>query len=126
MAGTFGAFLQAFQQIDAFQWDIFDAELSADQKEILLSVRVDFRGQLKDGDTFKRLNDRAVLKMTFAAADNNWSLNTVETVSSERLVSTRTPTFVNSTDKWKLNELPVTDRQRSHPSWWICSCSFRS
>ena len=38
-----------------FQWDIFDAELSADQKELLLSVRVDFRGQLKDGDTFKRL-----------------------------------------------------------------------
>ena len=40
-------------------------------------------------------------------------MNTVETVSSERLLSTRTPTFVNSTDKWKLNELPVTDRQEA-------------
>ena len=110
---SFGEFLQAFQQVDAFQWDIFDAELSPDQKELLLSVRVDFRGQLKDGDAFKRLNDRAVLKMTFGAVDNGWSLSTVDTVSSERLMSTRTPTFVNSTDKWKLNELPVTDRQEA-------------
>ena len=109
---TFGAFLQSFAQVDAFQWDIFDAELSADQKEIVLSVRMDFRGQLKEGD-FKRLNDRAVLKMTFNSADSGWTLNAVETVSSERLVSTRTPTFVNSTDKWKLNELPVSDRKEA-------------
>ena len=51
--------------------------------------------------------------MTFQNADNGWTLNTVETVSSERLVSTRTPTFVNSTDKWKLNELPVSDRKEA-------------
>ena len=44
---TFASFLQAFQQVDTFQFDIFDAELSADQKETVLSVRVD-RGQLKD------------------------------------------------------------------------------
>ena len=110
--GTFGAFLQSFVQIDAFQWDIFDAELSADQKEIILSVRMDFRGQLKEG-SFKRLNDRAVLKMTFSSGADGWDLNAVETVSSERLVSNRTPTFVNSTDKWKLNELPVTDRKEA-------------
>ena len=30
---TFGAFLQSFAQVDAFQWDIFDAELNADQRK---------------------------------------------------------------------------------------------
>lgn len=109
---TFAQFLQGFSQVDAFQWDIFDAALSADQKEITLSVRMDFRGQLKDAGTFKRLNDRAVLNMTFVK-DDSWTLGSVETVSSERLLSTRTPTFVNSTDKWKLNELPVTDRKEA-------------
>ena len=111
-ASTFGEFLQGFSQVDAFQWDIFDAALSADQKEITLSVRMDFRGQLKDAGTFNRLNDRAILNMTFVKGDS-WTLSSVETVSSERLLSTRTPTFVNSTDKWKLNELPVTDRKEA-------------
>jgi hypothetical protein len=111
----FGDFLQSFSKIDAFQWDVFDAELktNGNQSTLDLFVRVDLRAQMKDNALFHRLNDRAVLKMSFASEGNDWSLSSVETITSERLLSTRAPTFVNATEKWNLDQLPVSDRKEA-------------
>ncbi len=113
--GTFAEFVQNFDSVDAFQWDIFDASLekTGNQQLLTLAVRMDFRGQLKDTTTFHRVNDRAELTMVFEKSDNGWSLQDVETASGERLMSTRAPTFINATDKWKLDELPVSDRKEA-------------
>ncbi|MEC8382223.1 MAG: CRTAC1 family protein [Myxococcota bacterium] len=111
---SFAAFLQSVKTVDAFQWDIFDALFTpkSNLKELTLFVRVDFRAQLKNSD-FLRLNDKATLQMTFASDGNSWALTNIETTEAERLLSTRAPTFVNATDKWKLDALPVTDRKEA-------------
>ncbi|MEC7985224.1 MAG: CRTAC1 family protein [Myxococcota bacterium] len=116
-ATAFGDFLQEFSSIDVFQLDIFDAAWKNDgeQRQLELSVRLDFRAVLDGASPFTRLNDKATLRMVFAESETkeSWSLILVESVESERLLSTRDPIFVNATNKWKLDALPVTDRKEA-------------
>jgi len=115
----FGDFLQAFSRIDSFQWDVFDAEQKTNEGQdiLVLSVRLDLRAELIKPNTFHRLNDRVVVNMSFTDLDSSnksdWQLVEIETISSERILSTREPTFVNATNKWKLDTLPVSDRKEA-------------
>lgn len=120
-------FIQVFSHIESLQLDVFDAawKSSGNQKQLELSVRLDLRAELNDSSAFTRLNDKATLSMLFSKNDgelangdsgervSGWQLSNVETLSSQRLLSTKAPVFVNATNKWKLDQLPVTDRKEA-------------
>ena len=127
---SFGQFLQSFSKIESLQLDVVDAALinstsEADQRLVELYVRLDFRAELSKDSPFTRINDKAFLKLQFSTTVNNsgqdtntglsniWRLENITTLSSERLISNKDPIFVNATAKWKLDELPVTDRKEA-------------